>query len=57
MEVSVAMNRWKCTNCGYRLEADAPPDKCPSCQQTCGFVGDNCYIPDCGLIETGEDKS
>ncbi len=45
------MNKWKCGNCGYRFEAQEPPTQCPSCQQKCTFIDDNCYTPDCGLIE------
>ena len=39
---------WKCTNCGYVVEAAVPPLQCPSCQQKCDFVDVSCYIPDCG---------
>ncbi|WP_169734760.1 rubredoxin-like domain-containing protein [Desulfitibacter alkalitolerans] len=48
------MNKWKCGNCGYRLEAKEPPEQCPSCQQKCTFIDDNCYTPDCGLVENKE---
>ncbi|MBW1647057.1 MAG: hypothetical protein JRJ72_02945 [Deltaproteobacteria bacterium] len=41
------MTSWKCQNCSYTLEADAPPEKCPSCKQTCEFVDNTCYTPDC----------
>ena len=27
------MANWKCGNCGYMLEADTPPEKCPSCKK------------------------
>lgn len=39
---------WKCSNCGYTLEAPAPPDQCPSCKEYCEFLNVTCYIPDCG---------
>ena len=42
------MNYWKCSNCGYQLTAEIPPDKCPSCEQVCAFIDIGCYIPDCG---------
>jgi rubredoxin len=48
------MTSWKCSNCGYALEKDAPPEKCPSCGQKCEFVDNSCYTPDCG--NTGTDK-
>jgi len=38
-------NRWRCGNCGYRLEADTPPEKCPSCRESCEFIDDNPYVP------------
>ena len=38
-------NRWRCGNCGYRLEADVPPEKCPGCKQSCEFIDDNPYVP------------
>ena len=41
------MGSWKCSNCGYQMEADAPPDECPSCKEKCEFVDNACYIPDC----------
>jgi rubredoxin len=47
------MNDWKCSKCGYALKADAPPEKCPSCNETCEFVNVTCYIPECGF--TGSD--
>jgi len=39
---------WKCTNCGYILRSQAPPETCPGCQQKCAFVDATCYTPDCG---------
>ena len=38
-------NRWRCGNCGYRLEADVPPEQCPGCRQGCEFIDDNPYVP------------
>jgi len=44
-----AMNpTFKCTNCGYTLEAPTPPEECPSCREKCEFVDVTCYIPECG---------
>jgi rubredoxin len=43
------MPSWKCSNCGYTFEADAPPDQCPSCKEKCEFVDVSCYTPDCGI--------
>ncbi len=45
--------QWKCSNCGYTLEAPAPPNKCPSCGQECEFLNVTCYIPECGGTEGG----
>jgi len=47
------MANWKCSNCGYTLEADAPPVECPSCKEKCEFVDNTCYTPDCGFEGTG----
>ena len=41
------MGSWKCGNCGYELQADAPPEKCPSCKEKCDFLDNTCYTPDC----------
>jgi len=41
------MTNWKCTNCGYTFEAEAPPEQCPSCKARCEFVDNSCYTPDC----------
>lgn len=40
------MIRWKCNGCGYQLEAEIPPESCPSCKQKCEFVDNTCYTPD-----------
>lgn len=44
---------WSCSNCGYVLEADTPPEKCPSCGQQCAFTDVTCYTPECGGPESG----
>lgn len=41
------MASWKCSKCGYTLEAEAPPNTCPACQQKCDFLDTTCYTPDC----------
>ncbi len=41
------MTSWKCSNCGYNLDADVPPNECPSCKEKCEFVDVSCYTPDC----------
>ena len=41
------MANWKCNNCGYQLEADSPPETCPSCNTKCEFLDNTCYTPDC----------
>jgi len=38
-------NRWRCASCGYVLEADAPPERCPGCKQACEFVDATRYVP------------
>jgi rubredoxin len=38
------MTHWKCSNCDYTFEAEAPPDSCPSCKQACTFSDVTCYI-------------
>lgn len=48
------MNSWKCSNCGYELKADTPPEKCPGCQKKCEFLNNTCYTPDCEY--EGKDK-
>ncbi len=45
---------YKCTNCGYTLEAPAPPEECPSCHEKCEFVDVTCYIPECKGRPTDE---
>ncbi|MBW1696296.1 MAG: hypothetical protein JRH18_04125 [Deltaproteobacteria bacterium] len=48
------MTSWKCSQCGYMLEADIPPDECPSCKKRCEFLDNTCYTPDCSA--DGIDK-
>ena len=48
------MTEWKCSSCGYRLSADAPPETCPACGQKCAFLNVTCYTPDCG--DSGMDE-
>lgn len=48
------MNTWKCSNCGYELQAETPPDTCPSCKVKCEFLDNACYTPDCK--DQGVDK-
>jgi rubrerythrin len=43
----IAMANWKCGNCGYELETDKPPEKCPSCKESCECLDNTCYTPDC----------
>jgi len=43
-----SMAQWKCSNCDYTFEAEAPPNNCPSCKQACTFTDVTCYIPECG---------
>lgn len=43
----IIMPSWKCKNCGYALEANKPPEECPSCKQKCEFMDNSCYTPDC----------
>lgn len=39
---------WKCSSCGYTVQMAEPPEKCPSCKQTCAFTDVTCYTPECG---------
>ena len=47
------MPSWKCGNCGYELEAEKPPETCPSCKEKCEFLDNSCYTPDC--VPGGKD--
>ncbi len=40
---------WKCSDCGYTMQADAPPDVCESCGEECEFKDVTCYAPECGF--------
>jgi rubredoxin len=44
---------WKCSNCGYTMAQDRPPDRCSSCGAECEFLNVSCYTPDCGGPEAG----
>ncbi|MDF1592688.1 MAG: hypothetical protein P1P89_14320 [Desulfobacterales bacterium] len=48
------MTIWKCKNCGYTLNAEAPPEQCPSCKEKFEFIDNTCYTPDC--TAEGVDK-
>ena len=39
---------WKCGECGHTVQLNAPPEKCPSCNEKCVFKDVTCYTPDCG---------
>ena len=39
---------WKCSKCGFSLEAPTPPKVCPECKEACEFKNVTCYLPDCG---------
>jgi len=47
---------WKCSNCGYTFQAEAPPNACPSCKERCTFTNVTCYRPDCGGDEQIDPK-
>jgi rubrerythrin len=38
---------WKCSECGYTLQASQAPEVCPSCNQKCAFIDVTCYTPEC----------
>jgi len=42
------MTTWKCNRCGNTVNADTPPELCPSCKKECEYVDVTCYIPECG---------
>ena len=44
---------FKCSGCGYRFRGDNPPDRCPSCGETCEFTDATDYVP--GLSRDGEE--
>ncbi len=43
-----SMVKWQCSNCRYIMEAEMPPETCPSCKETCAFIDVSCYTPECG---------
>ena len=47
------MQVWKCNKCGNTMNADIPPDTCPSCKEKCAYVNVTCYIPECGGPSSG----
>jgi len=47
------MTSWKCTKCGYTLQAPTPPEECPECKEKCEFIDVTCYVPECGGPESG----
>ncbi|MEO0107664.1 MAG: rubredoxin-like domain-containing protein [candidate division WOR-3 bacterium] len=40
--------KWSCSDCGYLVESDKPPERCPQCQKKCTFIDATCYTPECG---------
>lgn len=55
------MVSWLCNKCGYTMDAETPPEVCPSCKSDCSFIDNSCYTPDCAGKPndpqiTGEDK-
>lgn len=44
---------FKCNKCGNTIDVVTPPEKCPSCKQSCEFVDVSCYIPECGGAGSG----
>jgi rubredoxin len=42
------MAHWMCTTCGYFLQSEARPDRCPGCEESTGFNDVTCYRPECG---------
>jgi rubrerythrin len=50
MSQSESQTHWKCADCGFILQAERPPEVCPSCQKTCEFKDVTCYLPECGGI-------
>lgn len=55
-EEEIKKIQWKCSMCNYQFDGDAiPPERCPSCGQTCSFVDATCYVPECEGPE-GRDR-
>ncbi len=42
------MTKWQCVECGYFLEAEKPPERCPGCKLPCAYTDVTCYRPECG---------
>jgi signal-transduction protein with cAMP-binding, CBS, and nucleotidyltransferase domain/rubredoxin len=42
------MTHWMCSHCGYYLQENLPPERCPGCNQVCIFNDVTCYRPECG---------
>ena len=42
------MAKRMCSACGYQIDVNVPPQRCPSCHQGCSYIDVTCYIPDCG---------
>jgi len=42
------MTHWMCTNCGYYFQGVSPPNRCPSCEQSCAFNNVTNYLPEGG---------
>jgi rubredoxin len=38
---------FKCSECGYSLKTDIPPEECPSCKKNCSFIDATYYTPEC----------
>ena len=38
---------YKCSECGYVLQAESAPEECPSCKRKCAFTDVTCYTPEC----------
>ena len=45
----VEETHWRCSHCGYTVQAPVPPTPCPSCRQACEFHNVTCYAPECGF--------
>ncbi|MGI6712518.1 MAG: rubredoxin-like domain-containing protein [Bacillota bacterium] len=50
------MTKFMCSICKYTLESEAPPEKCPSCSNSCSFVDATCYTPECGCENNIDTK-
>ncbi|HDJ28354.1 MAG TPA: hypothetical protein ENF28_03810 [Proteobacteria bacterium] len=52
-QAEIPKNFWKCSACGYTIQAVEPPEECPSCHKKCEFSDVTCYAPECNF--TGVD--